>query len=76
MQDAKPEYLHAASAEELRQIRTHSGKTSSGKRFDWFIREKFESSEWRLECIRSDVLGLSRPLEVYRARRKTNLIKP
>ena len=69
-------YLYDATPEEKAQIRTHPGTTRDGKPFDWFVREKIESGQWRLECLDPEVLGLSRPLEIFRARRKGNLIKP
>ena len=64
------------SADELALIRTRPGRTSEGKPFDWVVRQKVDSGEWRLESVSADVLGLSRPLEIYRATRHTNLLKP
>lgn len=61
---------------DLDLIETKPGYTEDDKPFDWMVREKLESGTWHLECIRPDILGLKRPLEVYRAIRKTNLIKP
>jgi len=64
------------SSEELGLIRAKPGKTAAGKPFDWYVKQKVDSGEWRLECVSADVLGLSRPLEIYRAERRTNLLKP
>jgi DNA repair photolyase len=72
----RAEYSYDASPAELERIRVHPGRTSAGKSFDWYVNEKAARGEWRLECIRADVLGLQRPLEVYRAVRKTGLIRP
>jgi len=69
-------YLYDASPDELRAIRTTPEATSSGRPFDWYVEERLASGAWHLECIRPDVLGLARPLEVCRAVRKSNLIKP
>ncbi len=38
--------------------------------------DRAKRDHWRLECIEAAILGLSRPLEVYRCSRKSNLIKP
>jgi DNA repair photolyase len=70
------EYLYNASPEELEAIRTKPGITSDGKSFDWYVQEEVRRGRLRRECIRPDVLGLNRPLEIFRAVRKTNLIKP
>ena len=64
------------SVHELALIRTKPGMTTAGKPFDWFVRQKVESGEWRLECVSAETLGLVRPLEIYRAKRLTNLVKP
>ena len=76
MDDLGMAYLCEPSPEELRAIRATPAMTSDGKAFDWFVKEKVDRGDWRLECVRSDVLGLSRPLETYRAVRRTNLVKP
>jgi len=60
----------------LELIRTKPGLTSDGKPFDWYVRKMVEEGVCWLECIRSDVLGVARPLEVYRAVRRGNLITP
>ena len=70
------DYSYHASAQELATIRTQPGKTSAGKPFDWYVTEKERSGEWRLECVAPEVVGLQRPLQVYRAVRKSNLVKP
>ena len=62
--------------ETLPLIRTVPGVTDDGKPFDWYVQKKVESGEWRLECIQPEVLGTTRPLEVYRATRHGKIIKP
>jgi len=52
----------------------HLGHTASGRSIDWFTQEQVERGLWREEEISSEISGLSRPIEVYRAARKTNLI--
>jgi len=64
------------SNESIEPVRTMPGTTNEGKSFDWFVQQKVVSGKWRLECIRPEVLGTKRPLEVYRAKRIGNLIKP
>jgi len=70
------DYTYSASPDELQKIRTTPGATSGGKPFDHLVRREAASGNWGLECVKADVLGLERPLEIYRAVRKTNLIKP
>jgi hypothetical protein len=70
------DYILGATPKELQKVRTTSAMTSEGRPFDHMVRGKVASGEWRLECVRPDVLGLDRPLEIYRAVRKANLIKP
>jgi hypothetical protein len=70
------DHLYKPSPEELRAIRTTPGTTSNGQPFDHHVRKKVERGEWRLECIRPDVLGLARPLEIYRGIRQGNFITP
>jgi DNA repair photolyase len=65
-----------ASHEKQEVVRIVPGLTNEGKPFDWFVQTKVKSGVWRLECIRPQVLGTKRPLEVYRAERKGKLIKP
>ncbi|MBM4045891.1 MAG: hypothetical protein FJ279_12305 [Planctomycetes bacterium] len=76
MADSRANHGYSASPEELRLIRTKPRTTATGKSFDWFVNEKAASGDWRLECVPGQVLGLSRPLEIYRTVRKTNLVKP
>jgi len=70
------DHILNASPCELHRIRTTPGVTSQGKSFDHLVQREVASGNWRPECVRADVLGLERPLEIYRAVRKTNLIKP
>ncbi len=62
---------------DLDLIHTRPAYTNDGKPFDFMVREKVESGRWRLECIKPSVVGLARPIEVYRAvRSQNNIIKP
>lgn len=70
------DYRYEPTPDELRQIRTTPGRTASGTPFQDYTDKQVTEGRWRLECVRADVLGLSRPLEIYRAARKTDLIKP
>jgi len=70
------DYLHNPTEEELRAIRTRPGKTVDGKSFDDLVQRKIDSGDWRLECVRPDLLGLDMPLEILRATRRTRIIKP
>src|SRR6266545_7851972 len=47
---------------------------SQGRSVDWWIQEQVAAGRWREETIPADVVGLARPMTVFRARRKTNLI--
>jgi DNA repair photolyase len=40
----------------------------------WYVDAQVENETWREEVIPAEVLGLSRPLRVYRGTRRTNLI--
>jgi len=70
------EYLYKPSDDMMAAIRTQPGVSADGKPFDWYVKDKVSHGSLQPECIRADVLGLKRPLEIYRAVRKTNLIKP
>jgi hypothetical protein len=72
----REDHVPNPSPEELRAIRTVPGLTAENRPFDWYVREKVQRGEWRLECVGAEVLGLCRPLEVYRASRTANFIKP
>jgi DNA repair photolyase len=48
--------------------------TSAGKPMTWYIEKQLAEGNWRLETIPADIVGLSRPLSVFRAPRKTNII--
>ena len=48
--------------------------TSAGKSMTWWIDKQVTEGRWRLEVIPAEVVGLSRPLAVFRASRKTNLV--
>lgn len=48
--------------------------TNAGREMSWYVEEQEASGAWQLEEIAPVVSGLSRPHQVYRAARKTNLI--
>src|SRR5204862_816476 len=48
--------------------------TSQGKPITWYVDEQVENGNWKFEVIPAEVVGLSRPLSVFRAPRHTNLI--
>ncbi len=48
--------------------------TSTGKPITWYVDQEVENGNWELEEIPADVVGLSRPLNVFRASRSTNLV--
>lgn len=50
------------------------GITSAGRPVFWFVEEQVADGDWREEIIPADVVGLSRPLVVCRAPRKTNFV--
>ena len=50
------------------------GTTQSGQEIDWFVENKVENGSWKKETIPANIVGLSRPISVFRASRKTNLI--
>ncbi len=72
----KRSYLYEASLGERERIRTSPGMTTEGKAFDHYVERQVEQGKLRLECIKPDVLGLDRPLEVFRAERKGSFITP
>lgn len=45
-----------------------------GRPVDWWVQDQVAAGRWREETIPADVVGLARPMTVFRARRKTNLI--
>ena len=48
--------------------------TSTGKPITWHVDQEVENGNWELEEIPADVVGLARPLNVFRAPRSTNLV--
>jgi DNA repair photolyase len=50
------------------------GVTSTGKSMRWYVDEQIFKGKWREEVIPSEIVGLSRPIVVFRAPRTTNLI--
>jgi len=66
----------APSSDDLAAIRTTPGLTGAGKPFDEYVMREVAAVKLRLELVPADVLGLKRPLEIYRATRKGNIIKP
>ena len=61
----------------LGTIRTKPKLTRSGESFDHVVRKRVANGDYRLECIPAEILGVARPMEVYRAiRAKNNILKP
>ena len=57
-------------------IRTKPEPTKNGRPFDYVVKDKVDKGEYRLECVPAEILGTSRPIEIYRAKRaKGNIIK-
>jgi hypothetical protein len=50
------------------------GTTSAGKPMDWYVNEQVTKGKWREETIPAEVVGLSRPVVVFRGSRKSNII--
>ena len=48
--------------------------TSDGRLVSWFVDAQVTSGTWREQVIPANVVGLGRPLSVFRAARKTNLV--
>lgn len=48
--------------------------TSQGRPITWYVDEQVEKENWTLETVPAEIVGLSRPLSVFRAPRSTNLI--
>jgi DNA repair photolyase len=62
---------------ELEHIHTTPGFANNGKPFDHVVKNKVAKGDLWLECLPSKILGTTRPIEVYRAKRaKNNIIKP
>ena len=49
-------------------------ETSAGRPMTWYVDQQIAEGDWKQEVIPANVVGLSRPVVVYRAPRKTNLI--
>jgi DNA repair photolyase len=48
--------------------------TAEGRPISWYVDQQAASGTWREEVIPAEVVGLSRPIRVFRAARRTNLI--
>lgn len=48
--------------------------TAAGKPITWYVDEQVAEGNWDVETIPAEVVGLSRPLTVFRAPRHTNLV--
>ena len=48
--------------------------TSQGRPMTWYVDEQVEQGNWTLQEIPADVVGLSRPIMVFRGKRSTNLV--
>jgi DNA repair photolyase len=57
-------------------IHTTPGRSRNGKPIDFHVRRQVDSGHWRAEQIPAEVLGLRRPLWVYRARRSSRFVQP
>jgi len=55
---------------EWTEVRT----TSKGRPITWYVDEQVHNGNWTLEVISAEVVGLSRPITVFRAPRHTNLV--
>jgi DNA repair photolyase len=49
-------------------------ETSAGRAMTWYVDEQVETGSWREEELPAEVVGLNRPVQVYRAARKANII--
>jgi DNA repair photolyase len=57
------------------QLRTQPQRqTGAGRPISWFVDEQVSSGVWREEEIPPEVSGLTRPIKVFRAPRKTSFI--
>ena len=66
--------LASTSQLEVKPSKRHLGQTAAGRQIDWYTNEQVAQGIWREEEISPEVSGLTRPITVYRASRKTNLI--
>ena len=41
---------------------------------EWYVKKQLDDGVWSQETLPAEVVGLSRPITVYRASRKTNII--
>lgn len=48
--------------------------TSTGRAIDWYVNEQAEQETWREEELAPEITGMTRPISIFRAPRKTNLI--
>jgi DNA repair photolyase len=48
--------------------------TSKGRPLTWYVDEQVSNGTWREEVIPADIVGLTRPIRVFRGERKTNFI--
>ena len=61
--------MRKANQSKVDKIRTKPGFATNGKPFDHVVKDKVAKGEYRLECIPGEKVGISRPIEVYRANR-------
>ena len=76
MADVQQPYGCEPTEVEIQAVRPKVGATREGKPFDHFVQARIASGEWRPEWVRAEVLGLTRPLEILRATRKGDFVKP
>jgi len=48
--------------------------TADGRSIKWYVENQVATGAWREEIIPAEVVGLSRPIHVFRTTRKTNMI--
>jgi DNA repair photolyase len=61
-------------SEKVEMLKNRTKTTSAGRPITWFVDEQVNSGTWREEQIGASITGLTRPITIYRASRKTNLI--
>ena len=70
------EFLEAIDLfENLRQAESGQIKTTvTGRLIDWYVNNQMDGCKWREEVIQAEIVCLSRPLTVFIAPRKINLL--
>ncbi len=68
------EYAHQSKTIISATEQLKMAMTSAGRPIDWYVNEQVVKGKWREETIPAEIVGLARPLKVFRAVRATNLI--